>query len=108
MGALSDVGGIFPNIARINHSCWANYQQAWNRTREKETAYAVRNIEPGEEITIAYTIGGPSQERKSKLKDFFGFDCGCEICSLPGDKQNQSDEKYALAAQLDESIGNPK
>jgi hypothetical protein len=108
LGASSDVGGIFPNIARINHSCWANYQQAWNTTRKQETAYALRKIEAGEEITIAYTIGGPSQERKAKLKDFFGFDCRCEICSLPGDKQKQNDARYTCAAQLDESIGNPK
>ncbi|QDS76452.1 hypothetical protein FKW77_004603 [Venturia effusa] len=108
LGASSDIGGIFPNIARINHSCWANCQQAWSSTREQETAYAVRDISPGEELTIAYTIGGPSRERKSKLKDFFGFDCRCEICALPADKQRQSDERYTRAATLDESIGNPK
>ncbi|TID12727.1 hypothetical protein E2P81_ATG10114 [Venturia nashicola] len=108
LGASSEIGGIFPNIARINHSCWANCQQAWSSIRKQETAYAVRQIEPGEELTIAYTIGGPSQERKSKLKGFFGFDCRCEICSLPADKQKQSDAKYIRAAKLDESIGNPK
>ncbi|RDI85360.1 hypothetical protein Vi05172_g4826 [Venturia inaequalis] len=108
LGASSEVGGIFPNIARINHSCWANCQQAWSSTRKQETAYAVRQIEAGEELTIAYTIGGPSQERKSRLKEFFGFDCRCEICSLPADKQKQSDEKYTRAAKLDDSIGSPK
>lgn len=107
LGASSEVGGIFPNIARINHSCWANCQQAWSSTREQETAFAVREIKPGEELTIAYTIGGPSKERKSKLKDLFGFDCRCEICSLPAEKQKQSDERYTGAAKLDESIGNP-
>jgi hypothetical protein len=108
LGPSSDVGGIFPNIARINHSCWANCQQAWSTSRGQETAYAIRKIEPGEEITIAYTISGPLQERKAKLKQFFGFDCRCEIYSLPSEKQKQSDARYSRAAQLDESIGNPK
>lgn len=108
LGPTSDVGGIFPNIARINHSCRANTQQAWNASRGQETAYSVRKIQQGEEITIAYTIGGPSKERKAKLKNFFGFVCSCELCSLPPDELDESDARHTKAAKLDEAIGDPK
>jgi hypothetical protein len=108
LGPSSDVGGIFLNIARINHSCLANTQQAWNTHRQQETAYTVRKIEKGEEITIAYTIGGTSAERKSKLKQFFGFDCHCELCSLEGAELKASDARYKQMAKLDEAIGDPK
>lgn len=108
LGPSSDVGGIFPNIARINHSCLANTQQAWNAARGQETAYAVRRIEQGGEITIGYAIGGPSTERKAKMKEYFGFDCQCELCSLPAEKLKASDDRYNKAAKLDEQIGNSK
>lgn len=108
LGPSSDVGGIFPNIARINHSCLANTQQAWNTSRGQETAYTVRRIEKGEEITIAYSIGGPSTGRKAKLKEFFGFDCNCELFGLPAQKLKASDARHVKAAKLDEAIGNPK
>jgi hypothetical protein len=108
LGPSSEAGGIFLNIARINHGCLANTQQAFNGKIEKETAYAIRDIEEGEEITIAYTIGGPSSVRKAKLREFFGFDCACTLCSLPERDLVQSDKRYITAASLDEKIGDSK
>lgn len=108
LGASSDIGGIFLNIARINHSCLANTQQAWNVKRNQETAYVVRRIKEGDEITISYTIGGPSRERRSQLKRFFSFDCNCEICSLPSERLEESDANYSKIAALDSQIGDPK
>jgi hypothetical protein len=108
LGPSSEVGGIFLNIARINHGCLANTQQAYNSKIEKETAYTVRDIDEGDEITIAYTIGGPSSVRKAKLKEFFGFDCACTLCSLPERELMESDKRYITAAALDEKIGDPK
>ncbi|KAF2435328.1 SET domain-containing protein [Tothia fuscella] len=105
LGPSSDVGGIFVKIARINHSCLANTQQAWNTGRNQETVYAVRNIKKGEEITIAYTIGGTSAERKSRMKQFFGFECRCELCSRSGKQLRTSDANYTRMAELDDSIG---
>jgi hypothetical protein len=108
LGPSSEDGGIFLNIARINHACLANAQQAFNEKKGQETAFAVRDIKEGEEITIAYTIGGISSVRRGKLKEFFGFDCGCELCSLPDKELKESDKRYVAMAALDEKIGDSK
>jgi hypothetical protein len=108
LGVEEEVGGVFADIARINHSCRPNVVQYWNPLFEKMTIYAVRAIPKGTEITTSYIPGGVSQERKQILKDHFGFDCTCELCSLPEDKLRQSDERIARAEKLDEMIGNSK
>ena len=106
MGPSSDVGGVFENISRINHSCMPNAVQAWNKQRAEETVYAVREISEGTEITLSYHAGGPSKDRKALLKDNFGFDCACELCALPPDELKESDERLVKAQKLDAEIGN--
>jgi hypothetical protein len=63
LGSGSMVGGIFPIISRINHSCRPNTQHTWNSSTEHETIHTIRDIQKGEEITISYSLGGPSQSR---------------------------------------------
>jgi SET domain len=105
LGPGSTVGGIFPIISRINHSCHPNTQHTWNRSTEHETIHAIRNIKKGEEITISYTLGGPSQPRRQSLKDKFGFDCTCDLCSLRGEARKISDYHQELIKSLDYAIG---
>tara|TARA_R110002060_G_scaffold54858_3_gene65445 strand:+ start:1815 stop:2843 length:1029 start_codon:yes stop_codon:yes gene_type:complete len=108
LGPDTDVGGLFADIARINHSCLPNAVQYWNELLGKQTIYAVRPIDKGEEITTCYQPGGTSSERKETLKEFFKFDCTCELCSLPADELKASDDRIAQAEKLDETIGNSK
>ncbi|TVY68677.1 SET domain-containing protein [Lachnellula suecica] len=106
LGPDSDVGGIFANISRINHSCRPNAVHSWNPLLNQETVYAVRPIKAGEEITLSYHAGGPSNTRKEILKEGFGFDCTCEICSLPETELKKSDGRLIRAQNLDDNIGN--
>jgi hypothetical protein len=108
LGAGAEVGGVFPDISRINHSCLPNTVQYWNPMLEKQTIYAVRKIPAGTEITTSYHEGGPSSDRKKILKDHFGFECSCEICSLPVDQLADSDKRLKRAQELDGTIGNGK
>jgi len=48
--------GIFPNVARINHSCVPNAFYSWNEAIGRLTVHAVKDIKKGEEITIHYHI----------------------------------------------------
>ena len=105
LGASSDVGGVFENISRINHSCLPNAVHSWNASRGQETVYAVRDINEGEEVTLSYLAGGPSSSRKAQLKDNFGFECRCELCSLPSKLLQASDARLIRAANLDATIG---
>ena len=81
-GPSSVIGGIYPNICLINHSCLPNAYNSWNSDTKCETIHVIRYINAGEEITISYDKGGSSNSRRTYLKDAFGFDCNCSVCSL--------------------------
>ena len=106
LGPNSGVGAVFATVSRINHSCNPTTVQRWNPLLERMTVYAVRPIPTGTEITTAYHVGGPSSVRKPILKEHFGFDCTCEVCSLPDDKLRTSDARMIRVENLDQSIGN--
>lgn len=108
LGPNSDVGAIFPLVARLNHSCRPNAQHVWISKRGLEVVHAVREVKEGEELTLSYSVGGPSGPRRASLKEYFGFDCHCELCSLPVDQLKASDERLTKAQKLDEAIGDPK
>jgi hypothetical protein len=59
----------------------------------------------GEENTISYNLGGPSQQRRPKLKESFKFDCTCDLCSLPEDAQKLSGDREVRIQILDDAIG---
>ncbi|KAM3073601.1 hypothetical protein ACMFMF_006804 [Clarireedia jacksonii] len=105
LGPNSSVGGVFKDISRINHSCLPTSQHSWNESRKEFVVYAVRELSPGDEITTSYHVGGPSSERKKELKEWFKFDCTCDLCSLPGPELAKSDERLVRAAKLDQAIG---
>lgn len=106
-GPGSTVGGVYPTICLINHSCLPNSHNNWNSQAEHETIHAIRPIKAGEEITIPYDHGGPSAARQPFLKQTFGFDCQCTICTLPPAKLRDSDARRLLIQKLDEAIGDP-
>ncbi|CAI7568865.1 unnamed protein product [Penicillium glandicola] len=100
------IGGVYPTISRINHSCLPNAHSSWDSASGHENIYAVRSIRAGEEITIAYDHGGTSDERRRYLKDGFGFDCDCVICSRNPEGLKRSDERRRIIQRLDAAIGN--
>ncbi len=103
------VGGVFANIARINHSCLPNSVQHWNELLGKLTIYSVRPIARGEEITTNYiNFTGPSLERKEILKRDFTFDCTCELCSLPPRELKASDDRITWGENLRDMVGNAR
>ncbi|KAK1493223.1 TPR domain-containing protein [Colletotrichum cuscutae] len=74
---------LFPQVARLNHSCVPNAQGNFNKDLNAFTIHATRNIEPEEEITISYLDEhlGLRQSRQTALHDGYGFTCGCSACS---------------------------
>lgn len=91
----------------INHSCFPNTHHSWNSATQHETIYATRPIAPGEEITISYDRGGPSSQRRSFLKESFGFECSCPLCSGSPLSLSESDTRREKIAACDEIIGDP-
>jgi hypothetical protein len=66
----------------INHSCVPN-AHAFKREEDKDGAaviLALRDIEPGEEITICYVDADASLQERTRALNDYGFLCGCEKC----------------------------
>lgn len=74
---------LFRIVARINHSCAPN-ACAHYRPSGTEAVYALRDIEAGEEIEIAYfDITMAFSDRQARAKSW-GFQCSCPVCSKTG------------------------
>jgi len=106
-GSGSSTGGVYSTTCLINHSCLPNSHNNWNSDVAHETIHAVRPIMSGEEITISYDKGGPSSARQARLRQAFGFDCSCSVCSLPLHELHISDARRSQIQRLDDTIGDP-
>ncbi|OJD18272.1 hypothetical protein AJ78_01711 [Emergomyces pasteurianus Ep9510] len=105
-GARGAEGAIFPHAARINHSCKPNSQNTWNRNLEKLTIHAFKDIEEGEEITIAYVDGTELFDRRQEcFEEGFGFRCDCEVCAVPAEESRRRDRRLEEIARLDNVLG---
>ena len=95
---------LYLNVALVNHSCAPNSD--YGRIIEKDEngklynrmeTRAIKHISKGEEITYCYfgdinKLCIQSQIRKMFVKNDFGFDCNCCVCSEPDADQ----EKIAM------------
>jgi len=104
-GSAASVGGVYPKICRINHSCIPNAHNSWNSKVKCESIHAIRSIKAGEEITISYDKGEPQESRRNSLRNAFGFDCSCTLCNLPPDAVQASDTRRLQIQILDNAIG---
>ncbi|KAK1752204.1 hypothetical protein QBC47DRAFT_416682 [Echria macrotheca] len=98
--------GIFPEIARLNHGCRPNAIVRFSKTRLSIEAITIREIQPGEELTISYIPPDlPTPIRQSLLKTHYFFTCTCALCSSSSSSSsspsgNESDENRQRINQL--------
>ncbi|KAK7018369.1 SET domain-containing protein 5 [Favolaschia claudopus] len=84
--------GIFLNISRCNHSCGPNARWQWDAASFSLSLVALRPIEAGDEITVAYVPPTISRsERRAQLKSLYNFSCRCEFCARPAALTSRSD-----------------
>lgn len=108
LGSEGTEAGICLGAARINHACNPNTQNTWNANIRRLTVHAVKDIEVGEEITITYADRRAAYaSRQRQLKSAYGFDCSCEVCSLPEAQRQQRDRNTEEIARLDYVLGDP-
>ena len=94
--------GIFTTICRINHNCLPNTHFSWNDPCGN--IHALQDISVGEEITIRYDDREPRLERRTFLKDHFGFDCNCDLCSDSLINIHRSDSRRRRITYLEKII----
>ena len=85
--------GLFPRIARINHSCRPNTSYYWSKKLNKRVVYASRKIKKGEEFFVSYIGLLSTHEERQKRLDRYGFKCTCEACAAEQTTIQNSDKR---------------
>lgn len=68
------------------------------------TTVAVRDIPPGEELTVSYIFGKTARaERLTQLSEW-GFTCQCSQCTLPTREAGASDIRIRQIKELEDEI----
>lgn len=88
-----DQVGLFPKIARINHSCRPNASYYWSEKLNERIVYATRKIKAGEEFFVSYISLLLSQEHRQEQLDRYGFKCHCEACAQGRAAREASDNR---------------
>jgi hypothetical protein len=91
--------GLFPKIARINHSCRPNASYYWSHKLNKRIVFVYRKINKGEEIFVSYIPLLMTQEERQKRLDRYGFKCSCDACAQEREAKVASDERRATIHQ---------
>lgn len=98
---------LFPSVARINHACKPN---SFGRFIPKSLLMeikALRDIEPGEEISISYgKIELKYAERQHLYKDGWNFKCSCSLCMASTYEIEGSDQRRKRFKQLRDKLEN--
>lgn len=85
--------GLFPKIARINHSCRPNTSYYWSQKLNKRVVYASRKIKQGDEFSVSYIGLLSTQSDRQKRLDRYGFTCTCSACAAARDEKAASDQR---------------
>lgn len=105
MGEAGQFGtGLFPLFSRLNHSCNANVHHSFNATTGKETVYAVRQINKGEELVTSYmpTAWRTKKQRTEHLQQGWGFSCACKVCV--GSNAAHSERRRERMFEIDQAL----
>lgn len=110
LGRGSSAGGIFLQCSRFNHSCTANAAYHWDANQKRERVFAIREINPEEEIVVSYLSEDvwalPTKERKARILQEFGFQCRCARCeNNDPNEQLQSDQRRTRFGEIYRTIG---
>ena len=105
---------FFPNIARMNHSCFANCEVlAYDTRTESRSVVALFDIAKGEELSIYYigntyySLSMPFKLRKQHILSHFNFECLCKCCCKYDVKmENYRRELAKYQNVIDEQVNN--
>jgi hypothetical protein len=100
--------GLFPKIARINHSCMPNSGNWWSEKQGRRVIYAAVDIQTDEEITVSYIpLLKKSSERQKRLGQY-GFTCDCPVCQSQSEEGDRRRTRIAsLLETLEQKVYHP-
>ncbi|PLW14490.1 hypothetical protein PCANC_05567 [Puccinia coronata f. sp. avenae] len=89
------------NMSYLNHDCRPNVAYRFNNETLQVEMRALREIAPGEELTISYIkLVDSRAERQKSLYHSYGFHCGCSQCSISDAESRASDLRLDQIVQL--------
>jgi hypothetical protein len=92
---------LFPEIAMLNHDCRPNAAYFFDEEMMTHYVHAIRDISPGEEITITYIDNEKDQQtRMSRLEKSWGFKCSCSACTAHPSLIVESDSRLYQITDL--------
>ncbi|KAL1859023.1 hypothetical protein Daus18300_009661 [Diaporthe australafricana] len=98
--------GAFPEQALINHDCRPNL--AYNFCGVTHITTAMRDIQPGEELTLSYIdLTLPIRQRHVRLAALWNFSCNCRQCQLPYHEADASDTRLKRIKVLEDAMDHP-
>lgn len=87
--------GIFPAIARLNHSCRPNTRQEYFSESGELVLYASRRISEGDQLFDSYTdLDSTVKVRKKELERWFRFVCDCDRCEEEEEDIDKIEDKF--------------
>ncbi|KAM7211703.1 SET domain containing protein [Rhypophila decipiens] len=94
--------GVWADVSLFNHDCRPNtHYRIQNLTH---ITVAVRDILPGEELTVSYIEGTiPYAERQERLESW-GFKCACHACTQDLSQIAQSDARLKAITGIEEEL----
>ncbi|KAK0624315.1 hypothetical protein B0T14DRAFT_602675 [Immersiella caudata] len=102
-----DFQSSFVEVSRLNHACSPNLGYYFDSATLSHKVYAVKDILPGEELTISYVdVLQPSTTRQSLLAKTWSFACTCPRCTLEphllAESDSRADSMLSLRRELDD------
>ncbi|KAF2451651.1 SET domain-containing protein [Karstenula rhodostoma CBS 690.94] len=96
---------LFPQVSRINHACQPNANAKFIPRTLLMEIRALRDIPPGQEITISYgKVDLKYAERQRLYNENWGFKCTCNLCASGIYKIAESDWRRERFAQLHDQL----
>ncbi|KAK1972407.1 SET domain-containing protein [Colletotrichum sublineola] len=97
--------GNYPEVSRFNHDCRPNVAFYIDDSDLRHYTHAVRDIQPGEELTISYVDSLSARVvRQDRAQRNWGFGCACAHCSLPEPFARASDERLTRMWEIEQQL----
>lgn len=101
----------FSLATKMNHSCDPNvvllYQsRGWGKDHPL-VAYcvALKDITPGEELTLSYIISDETYEQRQSALENYGFVCACSKCQMEKDQMTETEHVVENGDAEDDLFG---
>ncbi|KAK2041373.1 SET domain-containing protein [Colletotrichum somersetense] len=97
--------GNYPEVSRFNHDCRPNVAFYIDDSDLRHYTHAVRDIQPGEELTISYVDSLSARVvRQDRARRNWGFGCSCAHCSLPEPFVRASDQRLVRMWEVEQQL----